>query len=263
MKVSVVVPAYNEEKYLAGCLKALTTQKDPPDEILVIDNNSTDQTAVIARSFPGVQVISEKHQGMTPARNCGFNAAQYDIIARTDADTVVPKDWIKQIKKRFLAQPDLLALSGPAHFYGVPKIFQYDNWPTRLALGSVRTTMKHDGLFGPNMAIRKSAWEMVKNEICVNDKDVHEDMDLAIHIASHGNVLFDDDLVVSSSPRRWKTIEPYFEYTYRYVKTIEKHKQWLKRFKKATSVKTMIKKTKTTTRKLMRTARKTFKRPLL
>jgi len=52
MKVSVVVPAYNEEAYIGNCLESLTNQKVKPDEIIVVNNNSTDATVKIAKRFP-------------------------------------------------------------------------------------------------------------------------------------------------------------------------------------------------------------------
>lgn len=224
MTISVVVPAYNEEKYIDECIKSLLAQTDKPDEIIVVDNNSSDRTVDIASSFPEVTVISEKKQGITPARNAGFNNAIGDVIARTDADTKVPKDWIKKIKKRFTQDPKLQALSGPARFEAIPKAMQPKNWLTVIAFNATyRKTTHHDVLFGPNMALRASMWQEVREEVCLNDKIVHEDMDLALHIGKHGKILFDEKLVVTSSLRRWKKLLPYFEYPYRYVRTIQHH----------------------------------------
>ena len=224
MRVSVIVPAYNEEKYIASCLKAIVDQTTPADEIIVVNNNSTDATAEIVATFPQVTLINEPKQGMIPARNKGFDTAIGDIIARTDADTKVPNDWVEKIKKRFTEDPDLQALSGPARFEALPKAVQPKNWLTVIAFNATyRRTTHHDVLFGPNMAIRKSMWKIVKNEVCLDDKIVHEDMDLALHIGKKGKILFDETLVVISSLRRWKKLTPYIEYPYRYMRTIQHH----------------------------------------
>lgn len=253
MKISVVIPAYNEEKYLAQCLKSVIAQNDKPDEIIVVDNNSTDTTAQIAASFPEVTLIHEKKQGITPTRNKGFNTAIGDIIARTDADTRVPKNWIKKIRQHFEEDPTLLALSGPARFDEIPKAMQPKNWLTVIGLNATfRQTFHHDVLFGPNLALRKSTWEKVKNDICMNDKVVHEDVDLALHVARLGKVFFDEKLVVISSPRRWKKLAPYFEYPYRYIRTVQHHKQsfqGLKRLKKSSD---LVKEVFPRTRKLLK-----------
>ena len=232
MKVSVVIPAYNEEKYIASCLKSILSQTDKPDEIIVVNNNSKDKTAEIVSSFPSVTLITESIQGITPTRNKGFDSTSGDIIARTDADTRVPKNWIKKIKKRFADDPELLALSGPARFEKLPKAVQPKNWLTVIGFNATfRSTMHHDVLFGPNMALRKSIWEEVRQEVCLNDKIVHEDMDLAVHIGRYGKILFDEKLVVVSSFRRWQKFMPYIEYPYRYLRTIQHHDKRLQKSK--------------------------------
>lgn len=222
MKVSVIIPVYNEEEYIEECLKSVLNQTQPADEIIVIDNNSTDKTPEILKKFPQVRVINEKKQGMIPARNKGFDSAKGDIIARTDADTRVPRNWIKRIKKHF-EDKDLMALSGPAQFYGL--ISNVEKLPMTVYFRTFKQVLHHDCLFGPNISLRKSMWGKIKKEVCLDDHEVHEDVDLAIHIAKYGKVLFDYKLIVSSSPRRWKKLTPYLEYPYRYLKTIQKHRE--------------------------------------
>lgn len=225
MKISVVIPAYNEEKYIAGCLQSLIQQTEKPDEIIVVDNNSRDKTAEIAKSF-GVTVINEKKQGRTPARNAGFNKAIGDIIARTDADTIVPKNWIAKIRKHF-QDSTVVALSGPSKYYNIPSLIQVKNWPMHVFFKSFKRVFGHECLYGPNLAIRKAAWEKIKNTICQNDNIVHEDVDLAIHIAPYGKIVFDSKLLVTCSARRWKHPAPYLEYPYRYIRTLQRHKRSL------------------------------------
>lgn len=231
LKLSVVIPVYNEEKYIGACLESLMKQTEPADEIIVVNNNSTDNSVKIIKQFP-VRIINEKKQGMTPARNRGLNEARYDIIARTDADTKLPPTWIKQIKKRF-ADEKIVAISGPAEFYDLPELFHNTHWQTKATWVKViityntivRQILKHDCLFGPNYAIRKKAWEQIKNNVCLDDKQVHEDLDMAIHMAPLGKVKFYRSLVVGTSARRWKKPDPYLEYLYRGIKSIQKHKK--------------------------------------
>ncbi len=224
MKISVVVPAYNEEKFLEACLKSLANQIEKPYEIIVVDNNSTDKTVEIAKKYHA-KIVKEPNQGRTPARNAGFNLAKGDVIARTDADTRVPRDWTKKIRKAFEKDPELLGLSGTAYFDRIPNFLQFHTWLVTGSSKFIKLTMKHDGMMGFNLAVHKKAWEMVKNEICLDDRIVHEDADLAIHIARHGKVFFDDKIVVRTAPRQLEKIENIVEYAHRGVKTIRHHRK--------------------------------------
>jgi glycosyltransferase involved in cell wall biosynthesis len=224
MKVSVVIPAFNEEKLIGRCIKALQNQTEKPYEIIVVDNNSKDKTAEIAKTL-GAKVISEKHPGATFARNTGFNAAHGDIIARIDADTLVPKNWIAGIEKHFKDDPNLIALSGPTDFEDK----KFNNLlvvekPTHMIW---KTIFGHDLLYGPNTALTKQAWEKVRGLVCLSDKIVHEDFDLAIHLGelNLGRIWFDKNHKVIVSERRWREPKSYWEYPYRYFKTIAKHKK--------------------------------------
>jgi glycosyltransferase involved in cell wall biosynthesis len=221
MKVSVVIPAFNEEKYIKKLLLSVINQKVGADEIIVIDNNSTDKTAQIARSL-GAKVVREAVQGMTPARNRGFNEAKYEIIARCDADAIVSADWIKKIKKNF-GKGDIDALSGPVFFNDSSILKSTFTLPSHLAWESFKLISGGKKyLIGPNMSITKDIWEKVKNIVNPDDTKVHEDMDISLKISKvHGRIGYDPTLIVGISARRLKNHpESFFlEYPIRIVKT--------------------------------------------
>jgi glycosyltransferase involved in cell wall biosynthesis len=224
MRVSVVIPVYNEEVLIVRCLTALQNQTKKAFEIIVVDNNSTDKTVETAKQFP-VKVVVEKIQGATPARNTGFNLATGDVIARIDADTTVPKNWIEEIETHFTDDSSLIALSGPTVFDN--KKFNHlllVEKPTHVIW---KLLFKHDLLYGPNIAITKNAWEKVKGLVCLDDTKVHEDFDLAIHLGrlKMGKILFDWNFTVQVSERRWRQPKSYFEYPYRFLTTILRHKK--------------------------------------
>ncbi len=227
MKVSLVIPAYNEEEYLEDCLRSVFSQTLRPNEVIVVDNNSTDKTPLIAKKF-NVILVKERKQGTISARNKGFNIATGDIIARIDADTRLPKKWVEKITFVFQKNSQLIAYSGPTLFED-RKFNQLLAFPEKVFIASFRKIIGNDLLYGPNMAIRKNAWQKVKKYTCSNDKTVHEDLDLAIHLGqSHlGEIVFNTRFYVRASERRWKKIAPYFEYPYRYMRTLQHHKQSL------------------------------------
>lgn len=245
MRVSVVIPAYNEEKYIGACLDSLMKQDEMPNEIIVVNNNSTDDTVKIAKKYP-VKIVNEKKQGMINSRNRGFNTAQFELIAQTDADTILPRNWIKKIKRDFQKDKMLIALSGPADFYDVPEDVPASKWATNKVFKSYIKIMKkilmHDVLFGPNKILKKSAWEKVRKEVCMNDEDVHEDIDLSIHLGPYGKIKFNENLIVRPSFRRWKRLGPLFEYPYRAAKSVRKHKQLVVRARATKLVKKLMSK---------------------
>ncbi len=223
MKVSVVIPAYNESGFIENCLSSLAEQTVKPLEILVIDNNSKDDTRAISESL-GATVISESKQGIAPTRNAGFNAAKGDIIARCDADTIVPPDWVEQIIADFEADPSIIGITGPCFFYDWDALNKIKGVGQRLHTGLYFKTSKifmgHEVLFGSNMAMRKSAWELISSEVCVDDSGMHEDMDLASHLSRHGVIKYDPLLVSSMSARRLKSPAAYTDYPLRWMKSV-------------------------------------------
>ena len=121
MKLSIIIPAYNEELYIKTCLEHVLKSAEGHDcEIIVVDNNSSDKTAEIARSFPLVKVYREERKGPTWARQCGYEHSTGDLIAMVDADTQMPKGWISMALKVFREDRRVVFLSGPYTYYDFP-----------------------------------------------------------------------------------------------------------------------------------------------
>lgn len=116
MTFSVVIPAYNEENLLPRCLESLKQQKFPKDkfEIIVVDNNSKDKTARLAKKF-GAKVLFESKKGIAYARQKGAQNAKGDVIVSVDADCELPPDFLKKIAKRF-SDKNVVGLCGRALF---------------------------------------------------------------------------------------------------------------------------------------------------
>lgn len=222
--ISVVIPCFNEEKYIGRCLESVCNQNFKNYEVIVVDNNCTDKTVKIAEGFK-VKIIREKKQGMTPARERGFQEAKSEIIARTDADTIIPSNWLSSIYKYFNLDPQMVALTGGFSF---PEVSLTEEKLLSVFINAsysrhMKLVMGHYQLNGPNYALRKSAWEKV--EIHADDKIVHEDMDLACHLYELGEIKYFPNLKVGYSLRRWKKKfwQTMFYYGVRNIRTVLLH----------------------------------------
>lgn len=201
MKISIVIPVYNEEAQLGACLSAIARQTVKPYEVIVVDNNSTDNTLAVAETFDFVTVLSEPKQGVIHARSRGFDAARGDIIARIDADSLLPEDWLANVRTVF-NDSEVDAVSGVALYYNVAAAGLFnaiDLFFRRRLSWQLKDRMY---LWGANMALRRDAWQRVKPALCVRG-GMHEDYDIAIHLQElGGQVTFDERLRAEVSSRR-------------------------------------------------------------
>jgi glycosyltransferase involved in cell wall biosynthesis len=164
-KISVVIPAYNEELMLSRALTSVNSQEYPGEfEVLVVDNASTDKTAELARSL-GARVLYEAKRGLPMARNTGYLAADGDIIAYTDADSILPPGWLRSFLKPF-QDPQVVGVAGCFDYEGIQSTFA--RWFFRIYHGVFNHVIYGIfGLFGqvpfagPNFAVLKSALDRV------------------------------------------------------------------------------------------------------
>jgi len=101
MKLSVYIPCYNAETYVEKSIQSLLGQTRPPDEILVIDDGSTDRTAEIASKFSVKLIRHESNKGLAAARNTAFRHASHELVAAIDADVYPHKDWLEHLLVHF------------------------------------------------------------------------------------------------------------------------------------------------------------------
>ena len=231
--VSIVIPAYNEESVIRQCLIAAIYQSVPAKEIIVVDNLSKDRTAKIVRrmqqEYPESPIILLKQadvQGLIPTRNYGLNSATGDIIGRIDADSVLEPDWVEQVQKAF-ADPTVQAATGPVVYYDMPMRrfgLKADDKMRQLMLRLAKH--QYHFLFGSNMALRRSAWETIRDEACLDEKDeMHEDIDLSLHLAEHDlRIQYWPQMVSGMSARRLEdSPRDYRYYLTRFDRTYKAH----------------------------------------
>ena len=225
LRLSLVIPVYNEQYLILKCLEAIAAQTVQPDEVIVVNNNSTDDSVKIAKTFPFVKVITEKKQGIVHARNAGFNAATGNIIGRIDADTVLPPGWVHYVK-RFYSDVDNsnTALSGGGFFYNI-RLPRFNGWiQGQVAFRMNRFIIGHYILWGSNMAFPLSWWQKVANQTCSRD-DIHEDLDLAIHLHRAGcNIAYREHLRVGVKLKRvWENRWDQRKHLARWPRTLKVH----------------------------------------
>lgn len=111
--ISIVIPARNEEKLLPDCLRSLKKQTYRGEyEIIVVDNNSTDGTADIARKYGARVITANRENSVFYARQAGADSAHGDIIVQADADTIYPEHWLKRIDDQLASHPKAVAITG-------------------------------------------------------------------------------------------------------------------------------------------------------
>jgi glycosyltransferase involved in cell wall biosynthesis len=221
--ITIVIPVYNEAAQIGDCLLALSRLKPQPLEVIVVDNNSIDETVNIVSQFSFVKLLSEPRQGVVHARNRGFNAAQGDIIGRIDADSRLPTDWVAKVET-VLSDKSIAAVSGSAHYYDFGLYSVADKIDGFCRRYLARRLQKYIYLWGANMAITKPAWQAVRGSLC-SRSGLHEDFDLAIHLQEFGlKVVYDEIIHAGVSSRRIDTgLADYIRYTLRSSETYAAH----------------------------------------
>lgn len=200
--ISIVIPAFNEEKFLPKALESISKQDYQDFELIVVNNNSTDNTSKIAESF-GAKVVFEPQQGVAFARQKGFLEAKGEIIASTDADAVLPPHWLFQIYQEFKKDKEIVALAGLCNLYSGPIL--------------VRSMAYY--LFYPFLVLDKffsGGWNLVGSNFAVKKKAfleaggfntrlvLNEDVELSQRLRKIGKLSFNPNLLVQVSGRRYK-----------------------------------------------------------
>jgi glycosyltransferase involved in cell wall biosynthesis len=230
MKLSFVIPAYNEEQYIGDCLDSILTQKKKAScevEIIVVNNASTDGTAAVVARYPEVKLVNEPHKSIVWARRAGFNAATGDLIANVDSDSRLTPGWINKVAAAFTKDKDLVAFSGPFTYYDMSA---WDNFWTRIfyyCYAIIRFVARTGSMLqGGNFVVTRAALEKIGGY----DTSIEfygEDTDIARRMNEIGNVVFTFDLPMYSSGRRLAkqgTIKTGFIYAINYI--------WILAFKK-------------------------------
>ncbi len=197
MRISVVIPAHNEEAYLPQALKALEAQTLPPLEVIVVDNASTDRTPEVARAY-GARLVHCPRKGVAFARQAGLLAARAPWVAMTDADSLPLPYWLEALAER---AEGAVALYGPLRFYGVSPL---EAWVSEMGYKAFLRLMALWGrpnLAGANLMLLKEAALRVGGFPPV---EAREDVLLGYKLKALGPVRYVPKALVLTSARRLK-----------------------------------------------------------
>ncbi len=198
----MIIPVKDDAAELARCLAALANQTRPADEIIVVDNGSSDSSDAVAL-HAGATLIRCAEPGIPAAAAAGYDTATGDLILRLDADCVPGRAWIERVCGEFSRRPDVAALTGGAVFRGRQSVVR-SLWSAAYLLAYAGTTIPalgHLPLFGSNLAMRRRAWDEVALAVHRHDPDIHDDLDLAFHLGEHHRIGYLRGVEMSMSPR--------------------------------------------------------------
>lgn len=230
--VSIVIPAFNEERRIRACVVAAIEQTEPADEIVVVDNRSTDSTLQVLeglrREFPEapLRVLrQDAEQGLVPTRDFGLDHAVGEVVGRIDADSVLEPGWVQEVRRLF-REPGVAAATGPVIYYDMPLRRFGHHADDALRRAMLRLARDYHFVFGSNMAIRASAWRDIRAVVCRDpDDEMHEDIDLSIHLQRRGHrVVYSSAMVAGMSARRLDdNARDYASYVMRWDRTYDAH----------------------------------------
>jgi glycosyltransferase involved in cell wall biosynthesis len=219
--ISVVIPVYNDSQMLERCLVALAAQSRPADEIVVVDNASTDDSVEVALAG-GARVVAEPMRGIAAASATGFDAAHGDLLVRLDADSVADPGWLAHIERRFDTEGELDIATGPADFNDTGPVAAWVGrevylgwyfWAMGLLLG-------HPPLFGSNLALRATAWHTMRRTFHRDSATVHDDLDLSFQVRPGMVVSYDEGMRMQMSGRPFDSAWSFAIRSWRGIATI-------------------------------------------
>jgi glycosyltransferase involved in cell wall biosynthesis len=196
--LSVVIPAYNEELLITECIRSIKQSlKSIKYEIIVVDNGSTDNTALLAKEA-GAIVLTECRKGITRARQTGFELASYELVAFIDADSILPEDWLNYALPA-VEKIDVVAVSGPVVYYELSKSKRIVSFVFYCFAKIFHFWLPM--LQGGNFILRKQSL-LQAGGFNTNIEFYGEDTDTAVRLSKIGKIVFDLDMWVYTSSRR-------------------------------------------------------------
>lgn len=199
MRASVIVPCLNASRTVADAVASAFAQSEPPAEVVVVDDASTDGSADAARQAGARVITNGKRRNAGGARNAGIEATRGDLLAFLDADAVAPKDWLERARSAFVNDPSIVGVGGriangrPGRYGELDYYLNHSEW---IAEGSAGARANI-----PTMAIvyRRAAIGPVR----FPESNTGEDTAFALAVTARGGRLwYDPGIVVTHRHER-------------------------------------------------------------
>ena len=192
--VSVIIVTRNHSSYLAKCLNSVLNQTYKNFEIIIIDHNSSDNTADIIKSYDSDKIkyfIYKKEKGIAAVRNFGIERSKGEYIFFTDSDCIASKNWIEE-GMRLLIDNDIAGIEGKtiaeSQNFGASQHFvenEYGGHFQTCNIAYKKKTLIESGMFNENYKI------------------AYEDIDLAMRIKKNSTIIFNPEMIIFHQLVKW------------------------------------------------------------
>ncbi|MGM7677744.1 glycosyltransferase family 2 protein [Microbacterium sp. A94] len=224
VQITVVIPVKDDAAVLARCLSALRLQTRLADEIIVVNNASSDASAKVAVAA-GATVIECSEPGIPAASSRGYDLSSGDLILRLDADCVPPASWVEHVEAAFADHSDVAAFTGGAYFIDGPPLLRVTLSQMYLLayVLAAAPALGHRPVFGSNFAMRREAWQEIRSGMHRHDPELHDDLDLSFHLGEHYRVGRLDGELMGISMRPFRSVTSFRRRLYRGFRTVLVH----------------------------------------
>lgn len=214
----MVIAAYNEAKYIKTVLLALQSQTVKDYELIVVDNNSSDDTSRIASDM-GAKVYLEKQQGYVFAVERGLREATGDILAVTDSDTSPDPDWLEKILNAF-EDKSVVAVTGSVKYKDAGFLGNLLTYPVYTIFLWANFLVGKPHMTGTSLAMRRETYRKAGG--LDTRYKISADVEIGLRLKKYGKVVFMPTLSVVASSRRWSSQKGhnFFKYTKAYFGTV-------------------------------------------
>ena len=199
--LSIIIPTKNEERLLPGCLDSLKKQDTQSSwELLIIDSSDSDKTAQIAIKY-GARVIKEERLGKGLALSTGANEAKGQILCFTEADCILPPNWLSVIESEFNRNPDLVALTSDYSFHDSSWTYNFIlKFFLPISIWGYYILYNNHSLRGTNFAVKASAYHKCGG-VSQTAKEF-QDVELGLRLREVGKIRFVRAMRNKTSDRR-------------------------------------------------------------